>query len=179
MTLPNTTCSTWSGSTSARSIATRATVAPSSVGGTSRKLRPKEPIAVRTAEVITAPVTNFFTLSPYPTIARTVYRVLLPPCTRAREPLKRLANLAQNRRIIDRRRARVLLAIRDLAHHLPGPRRRSRARPGGASATRGWRAARSCTAQLALVRTDSASASSSPSRDAADRRPHRRLVWAP
>src|SRR5580704_7117226 len=59
MTLPNTTCSTCSGSRPARSMATRATAAPSSVGGTSRRLRPKEPIAVRAAEVITTLVTFF------------------------------------------------------------------------------------------------------------------------
>src|SRR6202042_1078934 len=46
----------------ARPIATRATVAPSSVGGTSRRLRPKEPIAVRDAEVITTLVTCFLSL---------------------------------------------------------------------------------------------------------------------
>jgi hypothetical protein len=57
MTLPNTTCSTCAGSSRARSIAARAADAPSSVGGTSRKLRPKDPIAVRAAELITTSLT--------------------------------------------------------------------------------------------------------------------------
>src|SRR3954452_11710223 len=53
MTLPNTTCSTCSGSSCARSMAARAAVAPSSVAGTSRRLLPNPPIAVGAAEAIT------------------------------------------------------------------------------------------------------------------------------
>jgi hypothetical protein len=60
MTLPETTCSTWSGSSLARSMAWRATVAPSSVGGTSRRLRPKEAMAVRGAEAMTTSFTTCF-----------------------------------------------------------------------------------------------------------------------
>ena len=40
----------------ARSTAARATVAPSSVGAMSRRLHPKEPMAVRAAEAITTSV---------------------------------------------------------------------------------------------------------------------------
>ena len=53
MTLPNTTWSTCSGSSRARSMAARAAVAPSSVVGMSRRLLPNPPIAVRAAEAIT------------------------------------------------------------------------------------------------------------------------------
>ena len=56
MTLPNTTCSTCSGSSPARSIAARAAVAPSCAGGTSRRLFPNDPMAVRAADAITTSV---------------------------------------------------------------------------------------------------------------------------
>jgi len=56
MTLPKTTCSTSAGWTSARSMAARAVVAPSSLGGTSFSDFPYPPTAVRTAEVMTTPV---------------------------------------------------------------------------------------------------------------------------
>src|SRR4051794_2616215 len=58
MTLPKTTCSTASGSTFARSSAALAAMAPSSVGGTSLRLLPYEPTAVRAAELITTLVTG-------------------------------------------------------------------------------------------------------------------------
>src|SRR5689334_2430240 len=58
MTLPNTTCSTAPGSRFARSSADFAASAPSSVGGTSLRLLPYEPTAVRAAELITTLVTG-------------------------------------------------------------------------------------------------------------------------
>src|SRR5579872_7190250 len=57
MTLPSTTCPTSSGLTPARLTASRMTVAPSCVGGTSFKLPPYVPIAVR------APLTTTTLLS--------------------------------------------------------------------------------------------------------------------
>src|SRR4051812_46629515 len=56
MTFPNTTCSSCAGSNPARSMAARAAVAPSSLGETSRSLRPKAPPAARAAELIPPPV---------------------------------------------------------------------------------------------------------------------------
>src|SRR3712207_6342737 len=57
MTLPNTTWSTCSGSTPARSSAAVAAVAPRSDGGMSLRLFPYDPTAVRAAEEITTLVT--------------------------------------------------------------------------------------------------------------------------
>src|SRR5450755_3854649 len=129
ITLPNTTCSTWSGSMPARSTAARATIAPSSVGATSRRLRPKEPMAVRAAEVITTSVIRGF-LSFFGRAQRSPRAygdgVLLGWCVRVADLLERVVDLAENRGIVDRGRGRVLLAVGDLAHRrsedLPGPR---------------------------------------------------------
>ena len=60
ITLPKTTCSTWSGWIWARSIAADTAVAPSSVGGTPARLLPYEPTAVRAADEMTTPVTGCF-----------------------------------------------------------------------------------------------------------------------
>jgi hypothetical protein len=58
MTLPNTTCSTSAGAIEARSIAATAAIVPSCDGGTEARPPPKEPIAVRAAELITTSVTD-------------------------------------------------------------------------------------------------------------------------
>lgn len=71
----------WSASIPARSIAARAAVAPNSLGGTSTKLRPNEPIAVRADELTTTLIHKlpFASTRPVDRVSMTQDRPRSPP----------------------------------------------------------------------------------------------------
>jgi hypothetical protein len=71
-------------------------MAPSSVGGTSRRLRPKLPMAVLAAELITTLVTGFLSLGSSRT-DRKERRCLLSRRVRVSDLLERVVDLAEDR----------------------------------------------------------------------------------